>query len=477
MISAISRISDNSGMSRDKQHLRDLPSVDRVLRETPHLTERWGHARVTTAIRNELEHIRNNMELIDPVDKTSILIHVVASIETGLENAANSSLVSVFNLTGTVLHTNLGRASLPVEALDAVLAVARSPSNLEYDLHAGKRGDRDVHVERLICELCGVEAATVVNNNAAAVLLVLNTLANQAEVPVSRGELVEIGGSFRIPEIMQSSGCTLIEIGTTNRTHLKDYEKAVNDKTALLLKVHASNYEVRGFTRSVAEPDLAGLAHQHGLPFVIDLGSGNLVDFSAFNLPDEPTVAQAVKNGADIVTFSGDKLLGGPQCGIIAGKRELITRMKNNPLKRALRTDKMTLAALAEVLRLYQDPSRLAKKLPTLAVLTRPTAEIRSQAERIAPRIAEVLAPRYEVAITECNSQVGSGALPVETLPSVGVRVSAADESDQAIRELAASLRRLPVPVIGRINSGAYFLDLRCLDREDEFIAQLDQWK
>ena len=464
-------------MNSDKQHLRDLPSVDRVLRETPHLTERWGHERVTTAIRNELEHIRNNMELINPVDKTSILGHVVASVETELENAANSSLISVFNLTGTVLHTNLGRATLPREALDAVLAIAQTPANLEYDLPTGKRGDRDVHVERLICELGGVEAATVVNNNAAAVLLVLNTLANHAEVPVSRGELVEIGGSFRIPEIMQSSGCALVEIGTTNRTHLKDYENAINTNTALLLKVHASNYQIRGFTHSVAETDLAELAQRHGLAFVIDLGSGNLIDFSAFNLPDEPTVAQAVKNGADIVTFSGDKLLGGPQCGIIAGKRELITRIKSNPLKRALRIDKMTLAALAEVLKLYQDPSRLAKKLPTLAVLTRPLAEIRAQAERVAPRIAEVSAPRYEVAITECHSQIGSGALPVETLPSVGVRINSADDSDQAIRELAASLRGLPVPVIGRINSGAYFLDFRCLDREDDFIAQLDLWK
>ena len=464
-------------MNSDKQHLRDLPSVDRVLRETPHLTERWGHERVTTAIRNELEHIRNNMELINPVDKTSILGHVVASVETELENAANSSLISVFNLTGTVLHTNLGRATLPREALDAVLAIAQTPANLEYDLPTGKRGDRDVHVERLICELGGVEAATVVNNNAAAVLLVLNTLANHAEVPVSRGELVEIGGSFRIPEIMQSSGCALVEIGTTNRTHLKDYENAINTNTALLLKVHASNYQIRGFTHSVAETDLAELAQRHGLAFVIDLGSGNLIDFSAFNLPDEPTVAQAVKNGADIVTFSGDKLLGGPQCGIIAGKRELITRIKSNPLKRALRIDKMTLAALVEVLKLYQDPSRLAKKLPTLAVLTRPLAEIRAQAERVAPRIAEVSAPRYEVAITECHSQIGSGALPVETLPSVGVRINSADDSDQAIRELAASLRGLPVPVIGRINSGAYFLDFRCLDQEDDFIAQLDLWK
>ena len=460
-------------MSGDKQRLRRLPSVDRVLRETAHLAERWGHERVAAAIRNELERIRNNPELLNPAGKTSLSSHVAAAVETELENAAKSSLVRVFNLTGTVLHTNLGRALLPEEALEAVQAVASSPSSLEYDLQTGKRGDRDEHVEHLICELCAVEAATVVNNNAAAVLLVLNTLAKELEVPVSRGELVEIGGSFRIPEIMQSSGCVLVEVGTTNRTHLKDYKNAVNDKTALLLKVHASNYQIQGFTRSVAETDLAELAHQHGLPFIVDLGSGNLVDFPAFKLPDEPTVMHTVKSGADIVTFSGDKLLGGPQCGIIAGKRELITSIKRNPMKRALRVDKMTLAALVEVLRLYQDPSRLAEKLPTLTALTRPADEIRAQAERIAPHLAEALAPRYQVAVTECRSQVGSGALPVETLSSFGVRISAVDDSDEAIRQLADSMRGLPAPVIGRINKGAYFLDLRCLDREEKFIAQL----
>ena len=464
-------------MSSDKQHLRSLPSVDRVLRETAHLAGQWGHERLTAAIRNELERMRNNPEALSTADKTSLLSQVVAAVETELENAARGGLVKVFNLTGTVLHTNLGRALLPDEAVEAVQAVARSPSSLEYDLRTGKRGDRDEHVERLICELCVVEAATVVNNNAAAVLLVLNTLAKELEVPVSRGELVEIGGSFRIPEIMQSSGCILVEVGTTNRTHLKDYKNAVNDKTALLLKVQASNYQIRGFTHSVAETDLAELADQHGLPFVVDLGSGNLVDFPAFNLPDEPTVAHTVKGGADIVTFSGDKLLGGPQCGIIAGKRELISAIKRNPMKRALRVDKMTLAALVEVLRLYQAPSRLVEKLPTLAALTRSADEIRDQAERLAPHLAEALAPRYQVAVTECHSQVGSGALPVETLPSFGIRISAADDSDEAIRRLADSMRGLPAPVIGRINNGAYFLDLRCLDREDDFIVQLEQWK
>ena len=460
-------------MGGDKQHLRSLPSVDRVLRESPQLAERWGHERTASAIRNTLEQVRANMEEFAAADKSALLKQVVSMVTSMLEQESGSSLVSVFNLTGTVLHTNLGRASLPLPALDRVRAVAGTPVNLEYNLDTGKRGDRDDHVENLICELCGVEAATVVNNNAAAVLLVLNTLARGLEVPVSRGELVEIGGSFRIPDIMQSSGCILVEVGTTNRTHLKDYRNAVNDRTALLLKVHASNYEIRGFIHSVAETDLAELAHQHGLPLFIDLGSGNLVDFPAFNLPDEPTVAQTLKYGADVVSFSGDKLLGGPQCGIIAGKRELITRMKNNPLKRALRVDKMTLAALSEVLNLYQNPAQLAQELPTLAALTRSPDDIRVQAERLAPVIAEVLTPRYEVSVSECHSQVGSGALPVDTLASYGLRISAADGSDEAIRQLAGSMRRLPVPVIGRINKGAYFLDLRCLDRESDFVAQI----
>ena len=460
-------------MNSNKQRLRDLPSVDRVLRETADVSERWGHERTAAAIRSTLEEVRTNMDEFAASGKSELLDQVVSMVTSRLEQESGSSLVSVFNLTGTVLHTNLGRASLPRAALDRVRAVAGTPVNLEYNLDTGKRGDRDDHVENLICELCGVEAATVVNNNAAAVLLVLNTLARGLEVPVSRGELVEIGGSFRIPDIMQSSGCILVEVGTTNRTHLKDYRNAVNDRTALLLKVHASNYEIRGFIHSVAETDLAELAHQHGLPLFIDLGSGNLVDFPAFNLPDEPTVAHTLKYGADVVSFSGDKLLGGPQCGIIAGKRELITRMKNNPLKRALRVDKMTLAALSEVLNLYQNPAQLAQELPTLAALTRSPDDIRIQAERLAPVIAEVLTPRYEVSVSECHSQVGSGALPVDTLASYGLRISAADGSDEAIRQLAGSMRKLPVPVIGRINQGAYFLDLRCLDRESDFVAQI----
>jgi L-seryl-tRNA(Ser) seleniumtransferase len=393
-----------------------------------------------------------------------------------LADRTSATLVPVFNLTGTVLHTNLGRANLPKEAIDAVNAVAAGASNLEFDLESGTRGDRESHVEALICELTGAEAATAVNNNAAAVLLVLNTLAMGRKVPVSRGELVEIGGSFRIPEVMSRSGCSLVEVGATNRTHLKDYRKAIDGDTALLMKVHASNYRVEGFTASVSEPELAALAAEHGLPFVIDLGSGNLVNFTKLGLPHEPTAAEALANGADLVTFSGDKLLGGPQAGLIAGRADLVAMLKSNPLKRALRLDKMTLAAMAEILKLYRDPEKLTQKLPTLRLLTRPVADIRAQAESLLPGIARELAPGYEVCVAECLSQIGSGSLPVETLPSAAIKIQARSGEDSELRNLAKKLRQLPVPVIGRMHKGALWLDLRCLEADQNavFASQME---
>lgn len=460
--------------------LRALPAVDRVLREAPQLVERWGRERVVAAVRAELARWREGAaeaapEPATPAAPAALLQQIVAAVATALEDEAQPGLRPVFNLTGVVLHTNLGRASLPPAAAAAARAVALAPSNLEFDLETGQRGDRDDHVAPLLAQLTGAEAATVVNNNAAAVLLTLNTLARDGEVPVSRGELIEIGGAFRLPDIMGASGCVLVEVGTTNRTRLEDYERAVNDRTALLLKVHASNYEIRGFVQSVGAPELAGLARRHGLPLVFDLGSGNLVDFAAFDLPPEPTVAQVLRQGADLVAFSGDKLLGGPQCGIIAGRRELVEKIKHNPLKRALRIDKMNLAALAEVLKLYQAPSRLAETLPALAALTRSPGALHALAAELLPEVAAALTPRYGVTAVECRSQVGSGALPVDTLPSVALRIAPADSSDQALRRLAQALRRLPAPVIGRLRNGACFLDLRCLEpeRETEFKAQL----
>jgi len=455
----------------DNPHRR-VPSVDALLQQLPDELARWGHQQLTTALRSLLADIR--AQISAGGNPSTALADIRRAVSRQLETSNSASLKPVLNLTGTVLHTNLGRASLPQEALDAVVTVAGAASNLEFDLVAGVRGDRESHIEALICELTGAEAATAVNNNAAAVLLVLNTLAMNREVPVSRGELVEIGGSFRIPEVMQRSNCSLVEIGATNRTHLKDYRNAINSNTALLLKVHASNYQVEGFTHAVEESELAALAHEHKLPFVIDLGSGSLVDFAALGLPDEPTAASSIANGADIITFSGDKLLGGPQAGLIAGRRDLIQQIKANPLKRALRLDKMTLAAMAEVLKLYRDPDTLLQRLPALRQLTRPQADIQLLAEKMLPAVAAALTNKYSVCVCECMSQIGSGALPVETIASAALKIASTAGADTDVRRLAEKLRQLPLPVIGRLHQGALWLDLRCLEREADLRETLE---
>jgi L-seryl-tRNA(Ser) seleniumtransferase len=461
----------------DQNQWAALPSVERILRspETDSLIAGFGRPAVTAAIRGVIGEIRERLGVAGAAAAPTAAA-IVDRVARRLDEEARPSLRPVFNLTGTVLHTNLGRAVLPSEAIDAVAAAARGASNLEYDLAAGERGDRDDHVERQLCRLTGAEAATVVNNNAAAVLLVLNSLAAGREVPTSRGELIEIGGSFRMPDIMARSGCRLREVGTTNRTHLRDYADAIGAKTGLVMKVHASNYAIEGFTAAVSEAELARLCHDHGLPFVVDLGSGALIDLRSYGLPNEPTPMETLKNGADIVTFSGDKLLGGPQAGIIVGRADIVAKIKRNPMKRALRVDKMTIAALAAVLRLHADPDRLAERLPTLRALLRPAAEIRARAERIRPVFAEMLAGGFAVDCIDCDSQIGSGALPTQRIASAGLALAplaGKRGAGAALKGLAARLRGLPVPVIGRINDGALVLDLRCLENEAAFIAQL----
>lgn len=458
---------------------RHLPAVDRVLGQLSGLIEIHGRQLVTGCIRAELAAAREGLKHGLPLPEESALL---AAIQRRADAAGQANLRAVFNLTGTVLHTNLGRAQLAEEAIAAMVDAARAPCALEYDLASGGRGDRDDLVSGLLAELIAGGspdiAATIVNNNAAAVLLTLNALAQGKEAVVSRGELVEIGGAFRIPDVMRRAQVKLHEIGTTNRTHAKDFQEAIGPKTALLMKIHTSNYAVTGFTAAVDEKIIAEIAHAADLPFVIDLGSGTLCDFAAHGLPAEPTPQQALAAGADIVTFSGDKLLGGPQAGLIVGRKDLIAKIKKNPLKRALRVGKTTLAALEATLRLYRDPDRLAERLPTLRLLTRPCAEIEATGQRLLTAVQSALEPLATVGIEACSSQIGSGALPVERLPSTALVVRpTAKKPGKTLLTVEAAFRRLPTPVIGYIRDDAYHLDLRCLETQDEahFLAQLAQ--
>ena len=456
---------------------QDLPSVDRLLRHPSAraLIDEHGHHLIAQASRELLDSMRAQALRGELASLALEEAQLQDALRMRIEQRLAPRLRQLLNLTGTVIHTNFGRALLAEEALQRVMGLMTSPNNLEYDLESGGRGDRDSVVESLLCSLTGAEAATVVNNNAAAVLLSLAALAGGREAIVSRGELVEIGGAFRMPDVMASAGARMVEVGTTNRTHPHDYEQAISERTAVLMKVHTSNYVVQGFTRSVDESELAPIARRHGVTLVSDLGSGALVDLSAWGLPHEPLVQDKLRAGCDVVTFSGDKLLGGPQAGLIVGRRDAIERIRRFPMKRALRVSKLPLAALEATLMLYLRPERLARDLPTLRLLTRPQASIRAMAVVLHPRMASALAPRFNVEVVDLLGQIGSGSLPIDRLPSAGLAVAPAARKGigRALDELSRTLRGLPVPVIGRISEDRLLLDLRCLEEASGLLEQL----
>ena len=447
--------------------LRTLPAIDRLL-AFPTLTELANsqpHILIVEAAQQTVASLRQ--QVLD--DKAALpdltLEAVAAQVSARVAELATPSLRKVINVTGTLLHTNLGRAPLCSAALQAITRIAQGYSNLEFDLDAGQRGKRFTHVEELIIKLTGGEAATVVNNNAGAVMLCLAALAGGRGALVSRGELIEIGGSFRIPDIMAASGVKLVEVGTTNKTHLKDYRDAIDKQTALILKVHTSNYRILGFTEAVSGEALAELAHQHQIPVLEDLGSGLLIDLAPYGLPKEPTVREALKTGIDLVTFSGDKLLGGPQAGIIVGNREAIDKVRKHPMARALRIDKLTLAALEATLRLYLDPQKALTHIPTLQMLSVPADEIRQKCEDLLPRLHEALGDAAELNLCEASATVGGGALPLAKLAGW---VIALGPKNISVNELTSRLRGCDPPVVGRIQDDRFLIDPRTLRSDDE---------
>ncbi|HFR4113575.1 TPA: L-seryl-tRNA(Sec) selenium transferase [Yersinia enterocolitica] len=460
-------------MSAEPHHLySQLPAIDSLLRapEMASLLDEYGAALLTENLRlmqaEAREYIRQFHTLADwCTDWPAALRHRL--------NQRQPALKPVFNLSGTVLHTNLGRAPLAESAIAAVTDAMRGAVTLEYSLSGAGRGHRDRAVADLLCELTGAEDACIVNNNAAAVFLMLTVMAAGKQVVVSRGELVEIGGAFRIPDVMRQAGCELVEVGTTNRTHLKDYRQAISEHTGLLMKVHTSNYSIEGFTASVAEQQLAALGHEFAIPTATDLGSGSLVDMTRYGLPAEPMPQQLIAAGVDLVTFSGDKLLGGPQAGIILGKKQWIDQLQQHPLKRVLRADKMTLAALDATLRLYQQPDRLTELLPTMRLLTRPAQDIAESAQRVLAALNSRYGAEFTLAVEPCWSQIGSGSLPVDRLPSWAVTFTPKEGRGSALEALTARWRGLAKPIIGRVADGRLWLDLRCLEDETALLREL----
>ncbi|MBF0785930.1 L-seryl-tRNA(Sec) selenium transferase [Muribacter muris] len=454
---------------------RTLPSVDKLLKHPRGiaLVEQFGHTAFVEQARLLIAHARRT---IQHTQQLPPFFAQEATLFDRLAERLNQSqqieMQAVFNLTGTVLHTNLGRGLWSEQAINAATQAMRHNVALEYDLGEGKRSHRDHYISGLLKQLTGAEAACIVNNNAAAVLLMLATFAQGKEVIVSRGELVEIGGAFRIPDIMQQAGCKLIEVGTTNRTHLSDYRHSINENTALLMKVHTSNYHIQGFTASVAEEPLVALGREFGLPVISDLGSGSLIDMHSLNLPTEPMVQQKIAAGVDLVSFSGDKLLGGPQAGIIVGKKALIDQLQRHPLKRVLRCDKVILSALEATLRHYLSPEKLTDALPTFSLLTQSTEQLQHKAERLKNTLCKRLDSRYDLQIEPSLAQIGSGALPSERLVSLAVTVAC--DNPQHLSALIRQFKSLPRPIICRIAQQKIWLDLRSVARFDALIEMLE---
>jgi L-seryl-tRNA(Ser) seleniumtransferase len=453
-----------------QKYLSQIPNVDHILSkpEMVQLGTRYPKGIILEAVRRGLDHLRQTIiNARDPAKLDQSIFSFERLLPRFVEeigNQVNPSLRRVINATGVVIHTNLGRSLLHEDAVTHIAGVSRHYSNLEFDLAQGRRGSRYAHVEEILCRLTGAEAALVVNNNAAAVLLVLNTIAAGREVVVSRGQLVEIGGAFRIPDVMNRSGAVLREVGTTNRTHLSDYEAAIGEQTALILKVHTSNFRILGFTSQVELRELAEMAHARHLPLMEDLGSGCLIDLSAYGLDREPTAQEAIKEGADIVTFSGDKLMGGPQAGIILGKREYIDRVKVNPLNRALRIDKLTLAGLESTLFLYLDEERAIGEIPSLRMLTYSADELRKKARRLARKIRARIQTGLRIGVRDDVSQVGGGAYPVQLLPTKVITLTPDQGSAQ---QLERRMRQAGTPIIARVSREEVLLDVRTIGDDE----------
>ena len=451
----------------DKKHLyRSIPKVDVLLakEEIKSAMDAYGREIVMDAIHREMDALRHGIAACESEESAKTLLDALPErIVERAKASVSPNMKKVINATGTILHTNLGRAPISVEHMKHIAEIATGYSNLEYNLEAGRRGERYAHFEELLCRITGAEAAMAVNNNAAAVMLVLSSLAEGGEVVVSRGELVEIGGKFRIPDVLERSGATLVEIGTTNKTHDSDYEDAITENTKALLKVHTSNYRIVGFTESVGVDELVPLAKEHGIPMIEDLGSGVLIDLSKYGITYEPMVQDSIKAGADVVCFSGDKLLGGPQAGIIVGKKKYIDRMKKNQLTRALRIDKFTAATLEVVLQEYLSETKAVEHIPVLRMITTPLDELIRKAKKLKRFLAGLQLP-VELAIEDTTSQIGGGSLPLERIPSKAVTIRPLTISTA---ELEERMRFLPIPIIPRTINDKVYLDVRTIESGD----------